>query len=266
MMAASGTNAVYVAFEVNPSQAKEVAESIRTLGLSGVNLTVPFKESILPYLDELTLSAQQAGAVNAVALRDGRLIGHNTDGAGFLAAMHQEQGFSPSDKKCVILGSGGAARAIAASLTTHGASQIYLLNRTVRRAEQAIESLEPLSSSTELHASSLNTASFRHAAKDADLVVNCLGGGAEEAVLALPVEVLPEHAIWADINYWMHNPPQIEACAQRGIATSNGLGMLVHQGALSFEWFVDQSVPVEQVFEAVQLARTAEDPKQPELG
>ena len=79
MMAVTKTDGVYVALEVNPDFAQQVAESIRTLGISGVNLTVPFKESILPYLDEITPTAQQAGAVNAIALKEGRLVGHNTD-------------------------------------------------------------------------------------------------------------------------------------------------------------------------------------------
>jgi len=226
-----GLDAVYVAFDVDPRSADRVAEAIRCLDLVGVNLTVPFKERVLPHLDKLTAAAREAGAVNCIINVDGHLTGYNTDGTGLLGALAEEHGFSPRDSLCAVLGAGGAGRAVAASLIAGGA-EVHLLNRTLARAEEACERIRA-------HPGHLTPRGFE---QPFDLVVNCLAGGAQVLVEALPIEHLPEHAIWCDINYWMPDPPRLGACRERGLRTSEGLGMLLHQGALSFELFTGHPV------------------------
>ena len=226
-----GLDAVYVAFDVDPARADRVADAIRTLDLVGVNLTVPFKERVLPHLDHLTVAAQEAGAVNCVINLDGHLTGYNTDGAGLVGALDEEHGFVPAGTRVAVLGAGGAGRAAASTLAAEGAT-VHLLNRTVARAEAACERID--ATPGPLTADGFS-APF-------DLVVNCLGGGAETLVEALPIEHLPDSAIWCDVNYWMPNPPRIAACRARGLRVSEGLGMLVHQGALSFELFTGHEV------------------------
>ena len=261
-----GIDAVYVAFDVNPRDADKVADAIRILGLNGVNLTVPFKERILPHLDRMTVAAEEAGAVNVVTNVDGVLTGYNTDGEGFLSATQEEHGFKANKKKCILLGAGGASRAIAASLAAAGAHEIVMLNRTLVRAENAIAELRRVNQHTRLSAAPLTTQGFASASQGADLVVNCLGGGAEEQVNQLPIEQLDSRAIWSDINYWMNSPPQINACLEQGYAVSVGLGMLIHQGALSFELFTGHPVLPEELQQIVDAIDSASDPKQKNLG
>jgi shikimate dehydrogenase len=164
------------------------------------------------------------------------------------------------------LGAGGAARAIAASLAAGGATEIILLNRTLSRATEAATSLSQVNPESRVHGGSLGPEDFSAWAEEADLVVNCLGGGANAAVEALPMETLAPRAIWADINYWMPSPPQLEACRARGIRVSTGLGMLVHQGALSFELFTGHPIDVATLHTIVAAARKGSDPMPPDLG
>ena len=261
-----GLDGIYVAFDVNPEDADRVAEAIRVLGLSGVNLTVPFKERILPFLDEMTLAAREAGAVNVVTNVDGVLTGYNTDGEGFLASMREEHHFQPEGKRCLVLGAGGAARAITASLAAANAKEVVMLNRTLPRAEVAVASLSKFNPNCQLRAGALSPAVFEAFAPNIDLVVNCLGGGAEASVEALSIEAIAPRAIWADINYWMESPPQLENCKSRGLPVSTGLGMLIHQGALSFELFTGHPIDVASLHRIVKAVRKASDPIPQELG
>ncbi|MED5370977.1 MAG: shikimate dehydrogenase [Myxococcota bacterium] len=231
-----GLDAVYVAFDVDPGRAHQVGQAIRTLDLVGVNLTVPFKTAILPQLDHVTQAALEAGAVNVVTQIDGELTGTNTDGIGLVRALVEEHGFQARGSRCTLLGAGGAARAVAAHLASEGAASVTLCNRTRSRAEQACEHLRSFHPSVRFVAAPLS------ALEPSELVVNCLGGGAESTVQALDLSPLPNHAIWCDINYWMDQPPKLAECAARGLRTSDGLGMLIHQGALSFELFTGHPV------------------------
>ncbi len=231
-----GIDGVYVAFDVDPARAHLVGDAIRTLDLVGVNLTVPFKTAILPQLDHVTGAALEAGAVNVVTQLEGTLSGTNTDGIGLYLALQEEHGFQASGAHCTILGAGGAARAIAAHLASVGATRIELHNRTAARAQEACAHLANFYPHTTFVPRPLGQLPA------CELVVNALGGGAEAAVAALDIRPLPPHAIWCDINYWMDAPPQLAACAARGLRCSDGLGMLIHQGALSFELFTGHPV------------------------
>ena len=235
-----GLDAVYVAFDVDPDRAGAVADAIRTLDLVGVNLTVPFKERVLPHLDHLTTAAREAGAVNCVINVDGHLTGYNTDGAGLLGALDEEHGFDAKGAVVAVLGAGGAGRAVASSLSAAGA-EVHLLNRTVARAQAACDVIAA-------KPGPLTPEGFR---RPFDLVVNCLGGGAEALVSALPLDHLPQTAIWCDINYWMKDPPQVAEASARGLRTSTGLGMLLHQGALSFELFTGHPVEPSELREVL---------------
>jgi shikimate dehydrogenase len=261
LLAHCGLDGTYVALDVHPDSAHKVADAIRTLGLVGVNLTQPFKEKILPNLDTLTLAAKEAGAVNVVINVDGHLTGYNTDGEGFLRAMREDHDFEPRDQHCILLGAGGAARAIAASLAAAGAKQVVLLNRTLSRAEAAAESLQKVHPACLFKADTLQPERFAQIAPTAGLVVNALSGGAAEAVNALPIAHLGSRAIWADINYWMTNPPQLQNCQARGLRVSTGLGMLVHQGALSFELFTGHPVEASLLYAILRKTQNPTDPK-----
>ena len=239
-----GVNAIYVALEVDPSAAESVPAAVRTLGLGGVNLTVPFKERVIPLLDELHPGAAAAGAVNVVVNRSGRLIGHNTDGEGYVRALQEEMGVGPEGKDVGILGAGGTGRAVAAAVGARGARSVTLYNRTLDRAERAVAALREGFPATHFEARPLEKAAFDQAHQ---LVVNCTAAAAGEVVQALPIEQLRPGSIWTDANYYLADPPQLAACAARGIRVQRGIGMLMHQGALSFTLFTGAPVGVEAI-------------------
>ena len=234
-------DAVYVAFDVDPRRVGAVAQAIRTLDLQGVNLTVPFKSGVLADLDHRTRATEEAQACNVVIQHGGVLTGYNTDGEGYCRSFEQELGLSLDGRSVVVLGAGGAARAIAASAVERGARSVRFLNRTVARAEESAAHLERFFGSR-FEAAPLTSEAFRAVAGDTQLVVNCTSAGAEKTIGTFDVDRLPPEAVWSDINYWMEQPPGISACRHRGLVTHDGLGMLVHQGALSFELFTGVEV------------------------
>jgi len=258
MLGALGVDGVYLVFDAHPDRAEAVAASIRTLDIAGVNLTVPFKERIVPFLDELTGAARECGAVNTVTQVDGVLTGYNTDGEGLVRSLNGEHGFEPEGSSCLVLGAGGAARAIAGSLAAHGASTVKMLNRTADRARCAGEHLSGFFSETRFDYGVLGADDFESNAPASDLVVNCLGAGAESLVGGFDVSGLPVHAIWADINYWMPTQPLLKECRHRGLRVSDGLGMLAEQGALSFELFTGQPVDSGAMAQAIQTETCSE--------
>lgn len=237
-----GIDAVYVAFDVAPERGGELAGAIRTLGLAGVNLTVPHKAAILDDLDATSDQVDLARAANVV-VRDGeRLVGHNTDGEGFCRAWEARFDTPLAGVRVVILGAGGAARAVAASLAGRGAAALTMLNRTVSRAEAFLSRLGAGHDGIDLRAGALDRGAFARHAASADLVVNATSGGAAPTIAGWSIDALPAHATWADLNYWMDDPPLLEACRERGLRTWQGLDMLIGQAALAFELFTGRVV------------------------
>lgn len=240
----TGIDAVYVCMDVDPNEPARIIESVRTLGLAGVNLTVPLKESVLPFLDRLDASAETAGAVNTVVREDRSLVGYNTDGDGLIDAI-DEYGW-PVDRPAVILGAGGTARAVAAALKHAGCPEITLLNRTVSRAARAANTLG-------VAAGSLTNEAFAAATTADSLIVNCTGGEAAALVEALPVHHLDDRAGWIDVNYWMKDPPMAQVCEARGIAFMAGHTMLLHQGIRAWSLWMKRTPTIA----AIQAARDA---------
>lgn len=233
-----GIDAVYVTFEIDPLQADSVGQAVRTLGLAGANLTVPFKERILPALDDLGPEARTCGAVNVVVRRaDGALVGHNTDGIGWRDALRTELGLGLYGEDVAILGAGGTGRAIAAAAAEAGAASVTFHNTTRTRAEGAVATLASHFPGTRFGAEPLYAATFARRAPAYTRVVNCTSGGAAPLIDTFPVDDLPPGCLWSDVNYWMADPPRLAACARRGLRIQRGMGMLIHQGARSFEHF-----------------------------
>lgn len=236
-----GLDAVYLAFDVPPERAGRVADAVRTLDLVGVNLTVPFKERVLPELDQATVAAEEAGAVNVVIQQDGVLKGYNTDGEGLVRYLEQ-QGVGIAGRRAVILGAGGTGRAVASALLDRDAAGVVLLNRTLARAQVAVGALERRFGHVDLDAGPLTPQAFAAVAPGAGLVINCTAGGGAEVVATLdPTRLLPG-TTWIDVNYWMDELPQRQACLAHGVDFHPGLGMLVHQAALAFELFTGHPV------------------------
>jgi len=244
LFAAAGIDAVYVCFDVAPEAAGAAVSAVRTLGLAGANLTVPFKESVLPHLDGLTEAARAAGSANTVFWRGQRLIGDNTDGVGLLDAVREARGHW--DGPAVVLGAGGSARAVASALHAAGCPEVTVLNRTVQRAERVAASIGCV-------AGPLSREGFRRAADGAAIVVNCTAGAAAPLIGELPVSALGPGTLWVDTNYWMERPPQRDACGAVGVRFLTGHSMLLHQGVRAWtRWTGKVPGP-----EALQAARAA---------
>ena len=244
LFAATGMDAVYVCLDVAPADASAVPDAVRTLRLAGANLTVPFKESVLPHLDGLSPAARAAGAVNTLYWDGTRLMGDNTDGEGLLDAAHEAG--AALDAPAVLLGAGGAARAVASALRRAGCPVVTILNRTERRAAQAAAELD-------CRWGPLTPAGFATAADQAGLVVNCTAGSAASLVETLPLPPLCDSAVWIDTNYWMDVPPRRAACARHGLRFQTGHAMLLHQGLRSWKRWTGRTPGLA----AMQAARAA---------
>lgn len=219
----------------------DLATAIQSLGLAGVNLTVPHKAAVIPDLDEIDTVAMAVWAVNTVVRRGERLSGFNTDVYGFECAL-DELDFSAQGTRCAVLGAGGAGRAAAYALLRRGA-QVALLNRSEARGRAAAAKLRIAGRSPTVVA--LQPGPFADLAPSLDLVVNATAGPGRDAVLSLPVDGLPAHAGWIDLNYWDVDPPHLLALERTGHPVQTGHTMLLHQAAAAFVCFTGVSPDVE---------------------
>src|SRR4030042_1883389 len=191
----------YGVWETDKEGLPDVIEGLRDPSKLGANVTIPYKENIIPFLDELNELARRIGAVNAIVNRDGKLIGYNTDGTGFIRALRQDGGFEPKDKRAVILGAGGAARAVGFALVDAGVTSLSIINRTTERGEALASALK--SSGGEVVASVWKDGGTLQALMECDLLVNCTSVGMKdsEAENQLPIDVrlIPVRALVYDV-------------------------------------------------------------------
>ncbi|MGQ9497221.1 MAG: shikimate dehydrogenase [Desulfotomaculales bacterium] len=247
---ALGINWLYVAFAVRPAHLPAAVAAVRALDMPGANVTIPHKEAVLPLVDEVSDAARLAGAVNTIVLRDGMLFGDNTDGRGFLRAV-AEAGFDPRGKTVVIIGAGGAARAVGTALAGAGVARFVLINRTVERARALGDLLASLGPEvcvfpwSELARPPAALATFF---EEAGLVVQTTSLGMHPAAnLSVPIAPALFHRdqLVCDLVY---NPPLtrfLKLAQAAGAGILNGLGMLLHQGALALEAWTGRPAPVE---------------------
>jgi len=235
---ATGLDAVYVPFHVTAAQLRDAVQAIRTLGLVGVNLTIPHKEAVCALVDELDPAAALIGAVNTIVNRHGRLLGYNTDGAGLLRALERELGVTVAGKRVLLLGAGGAARAALVALAQAGAAWVGVANRTLARAEQLVVELAPRLPQTTLAALSLAGAAALPA--KIDLLVNssALGlPGKEPCSLSSGCLPGPGGAVY-DMVYGEQTTALVAAAQAAGLVAADGRGMLAGQGEVAYSlWF-----------------------------
>ena len=250
-----GIDARYLAWETPPDALADRMASLRGTGLLGANVTVPHKQAVVPFLDEVSQAAQDTGAVNTILNREGRLTGHNTDVTGFLRALQVDAGFQAQGKRVLVLGAGGSARAIVYGLLKEGAGQVTIANRTVERAHRLIEALgNPRNASAVL----LEPAALPN---DWDLIVNCTTLGMRHAPgekeTPLPSDAIPAHSLVYDLVYNPEDTPLLQAAAKAGARTLGGLPMLIYQGAEAFRLWTGQEAPVEVMFQTARRALSA---------
>jgi len=239
---------IYLAFSVKPPDLPAALAGIKALGIKGVNLTIPHKEAAIPLVDELSEEARLIGAINTIVLADGKLIGHNTDGQGFITSLSRNVGESPKGKTILLLGAGGAARAIAIHLALARAKRIIIANRTLNRAEELASYLEKHSNRVSVCAIPLEKEILITHMEEAEIIINTTPiGMSRDDMVILPGERLRPQQLVCDIVYRPLNTPLLQAAKAKGGKTLDGLGMLIYQGALSFKLWTGRDMPVELV-------------------
>lgn len=249
---ALGINDVYLAFEIKKEQLEDYIQSVRTLNIKGFNVSMPYKTTILPYLDELTFEAQLCKAVNTVKNENGRLIGHISDGKGFFLGC-QEKGWSVKDEKVVVLGAGGAAISIIVEAALQGAKEIVVYNRSdkpiIKELAKQLNCLLVLKSFDDME-------QLRDDLKNTYLLIQATNVGMHpnvEGNLIPNEDFLPQDLKVADIIYNPEETQLLKMCKHKGLEYVNGKNMILYQGAVSFEFWTGRKMPIDIVKKALEM-------------
>lgn len=244
----------YLNLEVEPSALPNALLGVRAFGMQGINLTIPHKVAVIPLLDEISPDAALIGAVNTVRRAGPKLIGENTDGKGFLRGLREAAGLDPAGKRVVVLGAGGAARAITVELALAGAAQITVVNRSLERGQGLV---------ADLHARTRVKARFEPwrgpyaVSRETDILVNATSIGLFPDVEAMPeveLSAVRPDLLVCDV---VPNPPEtrlVKTARARGLKVLTGLPMLVYQGAIGFEMWTGQKAPEAVMTAALEKA------------
>ena len=249
---ATNTNGVYLAWEVDATELAETVANIRRYQMYGINLSMPYKEQVIPYLDQLSEEACLIGAVNTVVNREGTLIGYNTDGKGFFKSLPS---FKISRKRLVLLGAGGAAKAILAQAILDGVSQISVFVRS-SSIEKTRPYLEKIQNATGFRVDLFaleDVQNLQDSITKADLLVNATSVGMDGSSQPIPTSiVLPEKLLVADVIYQPFETPFLKWARNQGNQSINGLGMLLYQAAEAFELWTGKEMPTDQIWELLK--------------
>ena len=249
---ATNTNGVYLAWEVDATELAETVANIRRYQMYGINLSMPYKEQVIPYLDQLSEEACLIGAVNTVVNREGTLIGYNTDGKGFFKSLPS---FKISRKRLVLLGAGGAAKAILAQAILDGVSQISVFVRS-SSMEKTRPYLEKIQNATGFRVDLFaleDIQELQDSITQADLLVNATSVGMDGSSQPIPTSiVLPEKLMVADVIYQPFETPFLKWAKEQGNQSINGLGMLLYQAAEAFELWTGKEMPTDQIWELLK--------------
>ena len=244
-------------YETWATTADELAarvESLRAGDVLGANVTVPHKQAVMPLLDEILPVAESIGAVNTIINRDGFLIGANTDAGGFTRSLEQEARFTAARKRALIVGAGGAARAVAFGLAWEGVSELIIVNRTPERAAELARDV------SEATATETRGGGFEDIAGSdgVDLIVNCtsigMAGGPDPDGVPPVGDLLRSGVLVCDLVYNPRETPLLALSRERGAFVLGGIGMLVYQGAAAFEFWTDREPPEDIMYAAALKA------------
>lgn len=239
-------NWVYLPFEVRPDMLESAVKAIGALNIQGMNVTIPHKRGVLQFMDGLSPEAEFIGAVNTIINKNGKLVGHNTDGEGFIRAL-KEENILPTEKNILILGAGGASYGISRQLFLEGAKKIEIANRTFKKAEDLKRQLIQYFPSGNVEIFPLEAPYLESAMRRVDILINATSVGMKP----------DEHPIvreeWLDSPFdavvdLIYNPPLtplLKIAKEKGLKVINGLSMLLHQGALSFKLWTGREAPLE---------------------
>lgn len=247
---ATGVDAVYEAWEVPPDELTQYLDRLRGEEFLGANVTIPHKEAVLEHLDELSEDAEFVGAVNTIVRRGGELVGHNTDVVGFQRALLDLE-VDVRSSRVLLLGAGGAGRAVAFALLSAGVKELLVHNRTYERAQRLAEDFEEMGTVQVVAADDL-----ANVARTADLIINStsvglLRQGVELEESPLPEGALPERGAVMDLIYRPKVTRLLRDASASGLRIQNGLPMLIYQGAAAFFLWTGVDAPTAVMEEAV---------------
>jgi len=256
----------YQAWEISPEKLESAIAKLREAQNLGANVTVPYKEAVLPLLDEVDDLADLIGAVNTIVKRDDRLWGFNTDAYGFIEALYKEGHFEPAGKEVVVLGAGGVARAVSFALVQRKVKSLVIVNRTFERAKTLTDGLKSYIRDSSLGSRELETKvtalpwqslSSGETLEHCHLIVNCTTIGMkyspQEGQSPLSIELIPQNVLVYDLVYNPWPTPLLQLAKKAGANILGGLAMLVYQGAASFELWTGNKAPIDIMFsEAIE--------------
>lgn len=234
---------------VRPEELPAFVRWAKDGGCAGFNVTMPHKEAILPLLDEVDTTAASCGAVNTVCIREGRAIGHNTDGTGFLDSL-AGQGFYPQGRTVLLLGAGGAAKAVGHALATAGAGRVIVCARRLERAAALAAQLPGCGEGIVLAQDAI-----QQAAAACDLLVNAtpLGMAGSPAFARLDfLQAMPPHAVVYDLVYHPRRTAVLEAAARQGLRTVGGIDLLIRQAVRAFTFFTGETPDTAALYDALR--------------
>ncbi len=251
-----GLNFAYLAFEVTNVEA--ALSGARALGMVGLSITIPHKTSVIRYLDEIDPAARCSGSVNTVVNRRGRLFGTSSDGAGMLRAL-AEAGVDPRGRRALILGAGGAARAVGFALALEGGVDFLTVTDLNSRLAEAKKLAEEIAASSGIRATSESLedeSALAELTRSCDLLLNCtpVGMHPDEGLSPLPAPLLRKEMVVFDAVYTPRRTRLLSDAERAGAKVVEGLGMFVHQAAVQFELWTGKPAPVEVMREAAATA------------
>ena len=249
----------YVRFRILPSELRDALELVRRREFVGLNLTIPHKIAAIELLDLVEDNAKQIGAANVVKVDNGKLRGFNTDGRGFARAVREEFSVDLRDLRVLVLGAGGAARAIALQCAKENCERLVIANGTFEKGQQLADSLrnffegpKVLGPVARLQAIPWEDRAFQFQIANADLIVNATPVGLNRGDPSpIPSRLLAPHVMVYDTIYSDKRTPLVSAAIEAGARAANGLSMLLHQGALAFEIWFQREAPIDVMRKAL---------------
>ncbi len=250
---ALGIGATYELWDRAPIALADAINELRTGDFLGANLTIPHKERVVPMIDRQTEDAQATGAVNTITREGKRLIGHNTDVAGFKFALDQLVGKQKMPRQAVVLGAGGGARAVVHGLITEGFQRVIVFNRHLHRAEGLVRHFSRSAAHMELKAMPWHDSIIEAELAKTKVLVNATSIGLVGDDIPVPAGILPADLLVLDLIY--RTTALLRAAEETGSRTQDGESMLLHQGAAAFTLWTGQPAPLEVMQEALATAR-----------
>jgi shikimate dehydrogenase len=249
-------DAIYLAFDAAPERLMEILHAMRDMGFRGVNLTVPLKEVAFKGVDSLEASSKISGSVNTIEfMEDGSLRGHSTDGYGFVTALKESFNTTLNGKSVFVLGSGGAGRAVAITCADEGASRVVVSDIDAARAEKVVAEITELFPAVGVESAGTDAAQWAAAAGQADLIIQATPVGMKQSdTPLLSSDAFREGQMLFDLIYMYPETGIMKAATAAGATAANGLGMLLHQGARSFEIWTGTSPDISAMRKALETS------------